>query len=190
MKEQDAIAQIISEIDSLTASDVGVRTEGSDQEVSPPEIILDTSSARLPAENGHVSFGGYVTDADGNKIGWEFHQYFQLSIDFLAREIDEADAYSLLEMLQAHFAAYEYTPDWFDPDTTEWQVGDISPRANPVIEPDWYEVGVPVQFKYVRKTTKTADEVSGVDTITDIPVTVTEDSDTLDDGEIIIETKD
>lgn len=190
MKEQDAIAQIISELDSITANDVGVRTEGTDQEVDPPEIILETSAARLPAENGHTSFGGFVTDENDDKVGWEFHQYFQLTIDFLGREIDEADAYSLLETIQSHFASYEYNADWFDSETTEWEVGDVSPRSNPVIEPDWYEVGVPVRFKYVRKTTKMADEVAGVDTITDVPVTVTEDSDTLDDGEIIIETKD
>lgn len=181
MKEEDIIAQLIDEIDAATASNVGVRTDGGDADIDPPEVIIDFSSSRIDGVTGHTNLGGF-TWSGSDKTGWEFHQYYLATADCIARDTDEGGVHGLLNTIQDAFSPYEYNSDWFHADTREWAIGDVAPRDNPVMEPDWFQYGVPIQFEYVRKVTKSADTLDTVNT------TVDEESDTLEDGDKIIET--
>jgi hypothetical protein len=161
MREDDIVASLIDEVETATPSGINVRTSGGDQNVDPPEVILDWNTDRLSDENGHKAFGGYVYDSNDNKIGVQFHSYWRFEADFQLRYYDEVVRDETMDTIQMHFLPYEDTPDAFNTDTREWEVGATGPRNDPVREPDWYSVGVMVMFEFLKRT----DVTSGYDTI-------------------------
>lgn len=179
MKEKNIISQLITGLDSATASDVGVRSAGGDVDIDPPEIIISWSSQRLTEYNGAKNRGGYDLDGDGNKLGNEYHQYYQAEPDFLVRTEKEETLHDLANTIQDRFSPYESDSSLFDGDTAEWEVGELGPRDNPVFEPDWYQAGLVVRFTFVRKTTDSQDTLDTIQKDTEI-------STSLDDGEITI----
>jgi hypothetical protein len=50
----------------------------------------------------------------------------------------------------------------FHEDTFEWEVGDAEPRSNPAVEPDWYESGTMIRFKYVGRSVREAETLTSV----------------------------
>lgn len=163
MKEAAIIQQIRSEIDEATEANVDVRTVGGDQNVGVPEVILEWNHSRIPGGNGHSSFGGYVTDSNGEKIGVEHHTYWTMEVDCVARFYTEADRDAALNTIQSAFIPYENDSSAFNADTREWDVGSTEPRNNPVLEPDWYEAGILLTFEYMKRV-----EETGKDTLSDI----------------------
>lgn len=181
MKEKFILRDIIDDLDAATASGVDVRTVGGDQDVDPPEIVIDWNAPRLSRYGGHNNRGGFTTDVDGNKDGYEFHQYYRMEADCIIRSEDEEEMTDLANTVQDTFAPYEHDASLFDVDTAEWEVGSQSPRENAVLEPDWYQIGVPLEFVFVRRSTATEDTLETINKDTDIDIT-------LEDGEITIET--
>jgi hypothetical protein len=176
MREDEILAQVKTDIESLTDSDVDVRLHGGDQDASPPEVIIQWNTSRLQNENGHHSRGGYLTDDVGNKTGEEHHVYFRMEIDCLIRYYDEVEKDKVADAIQMGFLPYEKHSSAFDEDTTEWRIGDTSPRSNVVIDPDWYESGIVLSFKYVKRTEDTSSpDVS--DYIEEIEIDVDNDED-------------
>lgn len=161
MKKQEVIFALIDTLETALSGGVTVRTRGGDGSAAPPAVILDWSTSRLD-ENGHKPLAGYVRDGNDNVTGLEFHRYYEMTADFTVRADTEAERDSLLEQVGDAFLPYEYDSDPFDPDTTEWTVGDDSPRSVPVVEPDWYEGGIVVYFKFVTETTQSADSLDSV----------------------------
>lgn len=176
MREDEIIAQLINEIEAATASDVDVRSEGGDQDVDPPEIILDWNIRRLPQFNGHRNFGAYTTDDSGNKTGIEHHEYFRITVDCKLRYYSELDRDTTLDSLHDTFMPYRYNSGNFDPDTTLWEIGTANPTPNALLEPDWYEVIFRLKFVFVKRVQDTS-----YDTLETIQRDVTVD-DTLEDS--------
>lgn len=162
MREDQIIAKIRSELNSQTASDVDVRTAGGDQDVDPPEIIIEWTSRRLPNRAGHLPIVGNTTDASGNKTGYEYHLYSEMEINCTIRSYDEVERDKMLDSLQSYFLPFEEDSSKFHKDTGEWEVGGESPRGNPVIEPDWYEIGLMLSFEYVKRVTESEDTIEAV----------------------------
>lgn len=187
MKEQDAIADILDDIVLATPlTESSVRTAGGDSDVALPEVIISWDAPRLPAYNGANTLGGYTTDNSGNKDGYEFHLYYQMNVDCLVRHHKEQSRDDFINDIQDQFALYEYNPDNFNSDTAEWEVGSAAPRNNPVAEPDWYQAAVPVTFVLLRRHTVSADTL---ETINQTDADKLMDT-SLEDGEVILETKD
>ena len=162
MNEQEIIFEMLLEIQSALPSGVAVRTAGGDAGASPPLCIVEWDSIRLPYEAGHRSVAGLVEDQSGNPVGEEFHRYHQMEIDIEARAYDESDRDTWLSDVADAFLIYESYADLFDEDTFEWQVGEIQPRSNPQVEPDWYEGGVTIRFKYVSRAQRTVDPLAEI----------------------------
>lgn len=152
MREYEIIPQLKSDIESVTGNEVDVRTTGGDQDVDPPEVIIDWSATRLPNENGHNSFGEYITDDNGNHVGIEYHGYWRMEVDFRLRYYDEFTRDEVLDAVQMAFLPYEKDADAFNEDTARWEVGSAGPRENSVLEMDWYSAGVPVSFVYLKRS--------------------------------------
>lgn len=178
MNEDEIVSQLLDELQAATDPDVDVRTIGGDTDSSPPEVILDWSSVRLPTENGHNPFGAYKTDESGNQIGVEYHAYFRMDVDCVVRYYDEEQRDITLDDLHITFLPYEYDSGVFHDDTAEWRVGTESPRQNPVLEPDWYEIGFLVQFKYIKRAsdTETYGTLESVDDTVEVDDTLEESS--------------
>lgn len=164
MKEVDAVEQVLNEVDAATSSNVDVRTIGGDQDVSLPEMIIDWNTTRMPGENGHNSLGGYITDAQGNRVGIEHHTYWTIEFDITARFYSEEGRDEALNTVRSAFVPYEKNAKLFDRDTREWEIGASEPRNTPVIEPDWYESGILVSFEYVARADETGKDY--IETIT------------------------
>lgn len=162
MNEKDIIHQVIDEIAAAAPSGVEVRTVGGDQDVSPPEIIVDWNATRLSNENGHTSFGGYIRDVNDNVTGVEHHTYWAMEIDCTARYDSEPDRDAAIDTIHSAFTPYEMYARSFDRDTREWEVGSEQPRQNPVIEPDWYEARVLLTFEYVKRADETRDTIETI----------------------------
>ena len=161
MNEQAIVQQSLSDINSALPAEVSVRTSGGDGAAGPPLAILDWDSTRL-SENGANPLGDIVRDDAGDAVGFELHRYHQMNLDVTIRAYEEGDRDRWLSDVGDYFLEYEYDADAFDSDTTEWEVGDVEPRNNPVVEPDWYESGLVIRFKYVSRTQKSADALSAV----------------------------
>lgn len=164
MKRKNAIWDLIDDIQTETGltTDGEVRTVGGDQDIDPPEVILEWRSPRLQQYNGANSLGGFTTDQSGDQTGREYHRYYRMQVDCIARSYDEEEMHDILTNIQNGLAKYEYDASLFDADTSEWDVGDLSPRNNPVVEPDWYESGVMVEFNLLEKSTETADAIETI----------------------------
>lgn len=162
MKEKTIIQDFRGELLAALPSDMTVRTAGGDSGAGPPLCIFEWSATRLPTENGHNSLGGILRDSNGDAIGREFHRYYLMEMDVTIRAYDEADRDTWLSDAADHFLPYEYDASAFDPDTTEWEIGDVAPRSNPVVEPDWYESGLVVRFKYMSRSQQEADTLESV----------------------------
>lgn len=162
MRETDIIEQIITELESTMASDVQVRTEGGDQDVNPPEVIVEWNARRLSGRNGHNNIGGFTTDANGNRDGIEFHQYFRMTVDTKLRYYDEVTRDVVLDELHDYFQPIVYDADQFDSDTMLWEVGTTNPSPNSLLEPDWYEVGLLIQFTFVKRATQSFDTLETI----------------------------
>lgn len=166
MKEDVIVAALLDEVEAATPADVDVRTDGGDQGVAIPEVIIRWSADRLENENGHNSVGGYVYDANGNQVGIQHHVYYRMSVEFILRWYDEIDRDQTADAIQMSLLPYEKDAENFNSDTTEWEVGSVSPRNNAVMEPDWYESSLNVFFKYVKRVDDTDyDTIDGVTTV-------------------------
>lgn len=161
MKEKAIVQQVVSELNTALPATVTVRTGGGDSDSSPPLCVLNWDSTRLN-ENGHNPLGKVVRDSNGDATALEFHRYHRMELDVLVRAYDESDRDTWLSDVADHFLPYEYDASTFHEDTTEWEIGDAEPRSNPVVEPDWYESGLVVQFKYVSRVTETIDTLETV----------------------------
>lgn len=172
MREDEILAQLVTELEGATPSGTDVRTTGGDQDAGPGEVVLDWDTTRLPQANGHSSFAGYVTNNSGDIIGIEHHLYFRMEVDCRVRQDSELDRDTVVHDVHTALAPYERDATAFDPDTREWEIASSGPRETNVIEPDWYEGGVLVRFEYVKR----AEQTSGLpDTIQDIQTTVEPD---------------
>jgi hypothetical protein len=85
-----------------------------------------------------------------------------MELDVSIRSYDEGKRDTWLSDVADHFLPYEYDATVFNADTTEWEVGDGQPRNNPVVEPDWYESGLTIRFKYVSRVEQDADTLTSV----------------------------
>jgi hypothetical protein len=74
-----------------------------------------------------------------------------MELDVVIRTYDESNRDILLSDVIDAFLPYEYDSSAFHDDTTEWEVGSPTPRSNPIVEPDWYEGGLTIRFKYVKR---------------------------------------
>ncbi|SEL17655.1 hypothetical protein [Haloferax larsenii] len=160
MNEQDAIQQILSELDAALPAEVGVRTAGGDMEATPPYVVVRWRSDRLSDENGANPFADFTRNGSGDATGREFHQYFEFTADCVVRTYDEGDRDTYLDLIDDAFLPYEYDSSAFNPDTADWRVGGSEPRSNPVVEPDWYEGGKVLKFKYVKRVSQSADTLT------------------------------
>ena len=161
MNKQEVVFALIDRLEAVLSGDVAVRTRGGDGSAAPPAVILDWSTIRLD-ENGHNPLAGYTRDSNDHVTGLEFHRYYEMTADWTVRADTEAERDSLLDQVGDAFLPYEYDSAPFHPDTTEWRVGNDSPRSVPVVEPDWYEGGIPVYFRFVTETTQSADSLDSV----------------------------
>lgn len=171
MKEHDILGQIVSELRDATASNVDVRVSGGDEAPEPPEVILDWSTFRLDNHAGHRVLGRILRDSSGNAIGKEYHSYFRMEITCTVRYFDPVVRDQVINTIQMAFLPYEDNPKDFNSHTTEWDVGGGARSTNSIVERDWYEGNVLLQFQYVKKTGDTDD----YDTIEDITVDVNPD---------------
>lgn len=159
MKEQDIIFRARSDLEAALPVDYTVRTRGGDTGASPPLCLLGWDSIRL-GENGANPLGGIIRDESGVATGREFHRYHQMELDVAIRTYDESERDILLSDVADAFLPYEYDANGFHEDTTEWKVGNPTPRTNPVVEPDWYEGGLTIRFKYVSRVQQNADALT------------------------------
>lgn len=148
-------------------SDFGIRFDGGNQDADLPEIVIGYSETRTPERNGHNSFGGYVTDSNDIKVGIEYHGYWSVEVEFAVRSYRESAMDQTINDIVTSFLPFEYDAREFHVDTEQWEVGEIEPRHNAVVEPDWYENAVIVRFNYLKRQ-----EVTGMDTIENIPKSV------------------
>ena len=163
MKEQDIIFAVINDIKSALPNDIAVRTRGGDNGSSPPLCLIEWDSVRI-RENGSNPFADLLyDDQTGYAVGRELHRYHLMEIDVAIRTYDESDRDLLLSDVMDAFLPYEYDSSAFHEDTTEWEVGSPSPRSNPVVEPDWYEGGLTIRFKYVSRVEQEADTLTSTD---------------------------
>lgn len=170
MREDQIIAQMRDELIAATPSQVDVRTDGGDAAPQPPEVIIDWSTGRLNNENGHRAFAETLYDDSGTATGKEHHSYFRMEADLVVRYYDEVTRDLVIDDIQMAFLPYESDATKFNSDTAEWEVGGGRRQTNSLVEHDWHEGGVLIQFKYVKRTQET-----GGDTIEDINVTVSVD---------------
>lgn len=177
MEQHAIISQMVDEVSAATPGAVDVRTDGGDQDTDIPEVIIRWSATRLQNENGHNSVGGYIYDNNDNQIGIQHHVYYRMNIEFILRWYDEIERDQTADDIIGALLPYETDADKFNADTTEWELGDVSPRNNAVMEPDWYESSLNVSFKYVKRVDDTE-----YDTIDDITIVEYAD-DTLDTTE-------
>lgn len=138
-----------------------VRTRGSDNPGGPPICLVDWDSVRI-SENGANPLAAILRDDDGDATGREFHRYHRMTFDLTIRTDDEGDRDFLLSDVADNFLPYEYDAEAFHKDTTEWEVGDPTPRSNAVVEPDWYEGGLTIRLIYVSRVQRSADTLTGV----------------------------
>lgn len=170
MREDEIIAQIKDELEAATPAQVDVRTDGGDQAPAPPEIIIDWSNFRLEGEHGHTSFAETLRDGSGTAVGREFHMYFRMEADCVIRYFDEVTRDLVIDDVQSAFLPYEADSSNFSEDTAEWEVGGGRRSTNSFVENDWYEGGVLLSFKYVKR----AQQLAG-DTIEAINVDIEPD---------------
>jgi len=86
-----------------------------------------------------------------------------MELDLTIRAYEESDRDFLLSDVEDAFLSYEYDASAFHEDTTEWEVGSSEPRSVAVVEPDWYEGGIGIQFKYVSRVEQPGDQLLSVD---------------------------
>jgi len=161
VNEQEIIFKVISDLEAALPADYRVRTRGGDAPANPPLCLVEWDSTRL-SENGANPFGGFVRDQAGDATGRELHRDRLMSLDVELRTYNESDRDLLLSDVEDAFLPYEYDASNFHEDTTEWEIGAASPRSNPVVEPDWYEGGLDIRFKYVKRTVQGADPLETV----------------------------
>lgn len=162
MKEQEIIFKAVSDLEAALPAEYTVRTPGGDAGASPPLCLLGWDSIRL-SENGANPLGDVLRDESGAATGREFHRYHLMELDVTIRTYDESDRDTLLSDVADAFLPYEYDANGFHEDTTEWEVGNPSPRSNPVVEPDWYEGGLTIRFKYVSRVEQNVEPLSSVE---------------------------
>lgn len=163
MNEQDILFKSISDLKAVLPENMTVRTRGGDSDASPPLCLIDWDSVRIN-ENGANPFAGTLRDEiTGNPVGREFHRYHQMELDIEIRTYDESERDLLLSDVMDAFLLYEYDSSAFHEDTTEWEVGSPTPRSNPVVEPDWYEGGLTIRFKYVSRVQQEAENLVSVE---------------------------
>lgn len=155
MNEQEIIFAAIDDLEAVLPANYRVRTAGGDAPAGPPLCVLEWDSTRI-SENGANSFGKFTRDIDGNVTGRELHRYRLMTLDVEIRTYDESERDLLLSDVEDQFSPYEYDSSGFHEDTTEWDIGGATPRSNPVVEPDWYEGGLTIRFKYVKRTEQQA----------------------------------
>lgn len=165
MKEQEIIFKAIDDLNAALPTKYNVRTRGGDNSASPPLALLNWNSSRIN-ENGATPLGQILRDQSGTATGRELHRYHQMELDVAIRTYEESERDTLLSDVMDAFLPYEYNASTFHNDTTEWEVGNPSPRSNPVVEPDWYEGGLTIRFKYVSRVEQNADSLtSTTDTV-------------------------
>lgn len=170
MKEHEILKYLILDISDAFSESVPVRTEGGDQSANPPEAVISWDSTRLENYQGHTPYKGPIRDSSGNAVGKEYHGYFLMDADVLVRHDDELKRDKMLDELHRKFVPVEDEPSIFDDDTSEWSVGVSSPRSNSFVEPDWYEMGVPISFTYLKRVEAEPENLPG--TIENIDVYV------------------
>lgn len=167
MREQDIIFEAISDLNAALPEEFEVRTGGGDESGKPPLCILNWESQRLN-ENGSNPLAAILRDGAGNATGREFHRYYLMELYLIIRADDEGSRDLFLSDVADAFLPYEYDSSAFDDDTTEWEVGNPKPRSNPVFEPDWYEGGLTIRFKYVSRVEQDADSLTSIPQSVDV----------------------
>lgn len=163
MKKGDVKIALREHVVDVVDSDFWVRFDGGNQDADIPETIIDYSETRTPERNGHNSFGGYITDSDDNNIGIEYHGYWSVEVEFAVRSYEESIMDQTINDIATSFLPFERDARQFDADTEQWEAGEIEPRHNAVVEPDWYENAIIVRFNYLKRH-----EVTGMDAIEQI----------------------
>jgi len=170
MREDDIIAQIITEVRAATPDGVDVRTDGGDGNIEPPEVIVSFSNTRLSDENGHKAFAKVIRNDSGDATGREHHMYFRAEVELFIRYYSEVTRDQVIADIHSAFLPYESDSSSFNTDTTEWEVGGGNRSHNSFVEQDWYEGSAILSFKYVKRA-----EDTGGDVIETINVTVEPD---------------
>ncbi|WP_229112846.1 hypothetical protein [Halapricum desulfuricans] len=91
-----------------------------------------------------------------------------MELDVAIRSYDESERDVLLSDVMDAFLPYEYDSGEFHDDTFEWEVGNPAPRSNPVVEPDWYEGGLTIRFKYVSRVEQSAETLTSTSESVDV----------------------
>lgn len=167
MKEQEIVFKIRADLARSLPTVYRVRTRGGDASASPPLCLIDWNSVRI-SENGANPFARPLRDGTGAATGRELHRYHRMELDVAIRTYDESERDLLLSDVVDAFLPYEYDSSAFHEDTAEWEVGNPTPRSNPVVEPDWYEGGLTIRFKYVSRVQQDDNSITSISKSVDV----------------------
>lgn len=161
MNIQSVVQGLVGEVAAALPSSVAVRSAGGDGAGGPPVAIIEWNAHRLDV-NGANPYAGVERDQSGTATARELHRYYRLEGVVVVRAQSEADRDTWLDDLGDRFVLYEDDADGFHADTFEWEVGDASPRSVQVVEPDWYEGELELTFRFVKRTTDSADALGTI----------------------------
>lgn len=161
MNEQDIIQEVIGVLESNYPG-YNVQTIGGDGEVTLPAITVDWSTSRRTDYQGNSPVAGFNRNSEGEVVEIVLQRYYQMELDITVKSHDEGERDVTLSNIQDTFLPFEWESDRFHADTFEWEVGDIRPRNNPYIEPDWYQAGVIVSFRFVDEVVEEVDALTSV----------------------------
>lgn len=170
MREDSIIEKVRDILLNSLPSSVDVRTDGGDSAPQPPEVILGWSNFRLNEEQGHTAYAETLYNDSDVAMSKEYHMYFRMEVDCTIRYFDAITRDIMIDKIQSAFLPFESDSDAFHRDTAEWEVGGGRRNTNTFVENDWYEGGVLLSFKYVKRT-----QEPGGDTIEAINVDVEPD---------------
>jgi hypothetical protein len=156
MREDVILERILGDIINAVPNTVDVRVAGGDEDVDVPEVILEWRAVKQENANGHSPFAGMDTDQNGNHVARFFHAYYEMQIELTVRHPDEIEKDKIAHDIITALLPYEYNATAFDPETRLWSVGDITANENPVVEPDWFESAVLVDFEYIKEVREDA----------------------------------
>lgn len=182
MNESAILTKIISDLDARFPSGVDIRTEGGDQTIDPPEVIIEWGTSdlgenesnrneftKIYANSGYGEGGfGDGGAGEGTLAGVKRHEYRHMRLVLTHRYEDELSALDGSDVSEGYFKQFDGEPENFDTDTTNWDVGDITPTDFAFEEPDWYAVDLVVEFDYV----KYYDDTSDFDILEDITLDI------------------
>jgi hypothetical protein len=159
MNEKQLKQKLVSEVDSVTATEFSVRTDGGDTDVSEdlPVAVIDASSRRV-RDHGHSTHAEYIKDNSGNEIGERHVLTLLAEVNITIKSDSESQRDGAADNIQKNFMLYEGDTEAFDTDVYLFEVGDIRPRKLQNVEPDWYQNGMLFNIKYCKYVDDMSDD--------------------------------